>query len=228
MQEVGYYGLKEFLIRKGVRCDLEKRISKRIFNDYGLLPKSYAFDFEQERQAYAKTLLKKQGRIAGVDAYAFPKEGEQKEVVKIDFSQIAKDCGAYWFFPQICKERQSMDCKHTFTKPCQIKDFLYRCFSSKAIAHYVVKRYLRGGYGGLFGDLKISFEAFKQDLLGAFKNNSFELQKVFCQLEIYSVDGDLAFAITPHASTPKVSLPQEATDHLLKFLKAQEKKTNNN
>ncbi|WP_267891510.1 hypothetical protein [Helicobacter bizzozeronii] len=38
MQEVGYYDLKEFLILKGVRYDLEKRISKRIFNDCGRNP----------------------------------------------------------------------------------------------------------------------------------------------------------------------------------------------
>lgn len=224
MQEVGYYGLREFLILKGVRYDLEKRISKRIFNDYGLLPKSYALDFEQERQAYAKTLLKKQGRIAGVDAYAFPKEGEQKEVVKIDFSQIAQDCGEFYFFPRICQERQSIEPKQLFANSAQIEKFIRGCFLfSKAIAHYVVEQHLKGNYGGLFGDLKIPFEAFKQDLLGVFKSDSFELQKAFCQLEPYSVDGDLVFAITPsHAK--KIALPKQSIDPPYKFITQEEKK----
>ncbi|WP_104629561.1 AAA family ATPase [Helicobacter bizzozeronii] len=224
MQEVGYYDLKEFLILKGVRCDLEKRISKRIFNDYGLLPKSYAFDFEQERQAYVKTLLKKQGRIAGVDAYAFPKEGEQKAVIKIDFGQIAQDCGGYWFFPRICKERQNTEPKQLFTNSAQIEKFICGCFSfSRQICDYAIKRYLKRGYGGLFGDLKIPFKAFKQDLLGVFGGNSFELQKAFCQLEIYSVNGDLVFALTTKQDMPRYVPSCKFLHDLSKFLAEQEK-----
>ncbi|WP_104708613.1 AAA family ATPase [Helicobacter felis] len=224
MQEVGYYDLREILILKGVRRDLEERISKRIFNDYGLLPKSYAFDFEQERQAYVKTLLKKQGRIVGVDAYDFPKEGEQKEVIKIDFSQIAQDCGEYWFFPQICKERQSTKLKQPFTNSAQIENFIRGCFSfSKQICDYVVQQYLKGGYGGLFGDLKISFEAFKRDLLEAFKDHNFKLPKALCQLEPYCVDGDLVFAITPsHAK--KTGLSKQFIDDFYKLVTQEEEK----
>lgn len=61
MQEVvkmGYYEFREFLVSKGVLSKLEERINKRLFNNYGLLPKSYALDFENERLAYSKTLLK--------------------------------------------------------------------------------------------------------------------------------------------------------------------------
>ncbi|CCB80912.1 ATP-dependent Clp protease ATP-binding subunit ClpX (plasmid) [Helicobacter bizzozeronii CIII-1] len=224
MQEVGYYDLKEFLILKGVRYDLEKRISKRIFNDCGLLPKSYAFDFEQERQAYVKTLLKKQGRIAGVDAYAFPKEGEQKAVIKIDFGQIAQDCGGYWFFPRICKERQNTEPKQLFSNSAQIEKFICGCFSfSKQICDYAIKQYLKRGYGGLFGDLKIPFKAFKQDLLGVFKDHNFKLPKTLCQLEPYCVDGDLVFAITPsHAK--KTGLSKQSIDCFYKLATQEENK----
>lgn len=74
--KIGYYKLQEFLIRKGVRYDLAKRISKRIFKNGGKLPKNYALDFVKEHEAYAKTLLKKQGRKLGDEAWDFPKLGK--------------------------------------------------------------------------------------------------------------------------------------------------------
>ncbi|BCZ18335.1 hypothetical protein NHP190003_16170 (plasmid) [Helicobacter sp. NHP19-003] len=223
--EMGYYELQEFLIRKGVRYDLAKRISKRIFKNGGKLPKNYALDFVKEHEAYAKTLLKKQGRKLGDEAWDFPKLGEEREVQKLDFSQIAQDCGEYWFFPQICQERQSIEPKQLFANSAQIEKFIRGCFSfSKQICDHVAQHYLKSNYGGLFGDFKISFEAFKQDLLKTFKGNDFELCKAFCKLQPYCVDGDLVFAITPNASTPKVSLPRESTDQFLKFLEEQEKK----
>ncbi|BCZ18858.1 hypothetical protein NHP190012_05000 [Helicobacter sp. NHP19-012] len=228
MQEVakvGYFELREFLIRKDVRYDLAKRISKRIFKNGGKLPKNYALDFVKEHEAYAKTLLKKQGRKLGDEAWDFPKLGEEREVQKLDFSQIAQDCGEYWFFPQICQERQSIEPKQLFANSAQIEKFICGCFSfSKQICDHVAQHYLKSNYGGLFGDFKISFETFKQDLLETFKGNDFELHKAFCKLQPYCVDGDLVFAITPNASTPKFSLPRESMNHFLKFLEKQEKK----
>ncbi|WP_120946137.1 AAA family ATPase [Helicobacter labacensis] len=227
MQEVGYYDLKEFLILKGVLSESEKSISKSIFKNYGFLPKSYVKPFEEKRQAHEKTKSKKQGRKTGKDAWSFPTEDEQREreawIARIDFSQIAQDCGEFYFFPKICKERQSIEPKQLFENSVQIGEFIRRCFLfSEQICDYVVQQYLKGGYGGLFGDFKIPFEAFKRDLLGTFKDHNFKLPKAFCQLEPYCVDEDLVFAITPsHAKNP--ALPKQSLDHFYKFITQEEK-----
>ncbi|WP_240329943.1 AAA family ATPase [Helicobacter suis] len=221
MQEkvkVGYYDFRKFLTKIGMLKESEKRLSKRVLKEYGYLPKSCIAAFEKEIQGHPGTLMVKCGW--GNYRYLTQKEQEElsTEFSKLDFSeilsQIAEDCGDYLFFSKICQERQSMDQKQIFTKPAEIERFLCSCFSfSEQIRSYVARR--------LSGNLKIHFEAFKQDLLETFKEYTCELHKAFCKLEPYCVDGNLVFTTAPNTSTP--NLPDKETiKHFCNFLKKQE------
>ncbi|WP_163556318.1 hypothetical protein [Helicobacter suis] len=217
--EVSYYKLREFLTKGGIPSDLEKHLSERVLKEYGYLPKSCIAAYEKKMHGHSESLMVN----CGYGKHHYPTEEEQKELselnakyFRLDFSQIAEDRGDYFFFPKICQERQSMEQKQIFTEPAQIQGFLCGCFSfSEQIRNYI-------GYCGSSGGLKIPFEAFKQDLLKTFKENTYELQKAFCELELYCVDGNLVFTIVPNTSTSN-SLERETIKHFCKLLEEQEK-----
>ncbi|BEG58060.1 hypothetical protein NHP21005_17480 [Helicobacter sp. NHP21005] len=81
---------------------------------------------------------------------------------------------------------------------------------------------------GNSGDLHIPFEAFKWDLLEAFKGNDWELQRAFCKLQPYLVGEILLFEITKDTNTPQRFLSKDSVENICKTLKQQEMQERNN
>ncbi|BEG57275.1 hypothetical protein NHP21005_09630 [Helicobacter sp. NHP21005] len=207
---MGYFELREFLIRKGVSKVLVDAFTKKVREDYGMLPK----DFKIAKHITPDTLL--------------------TNSCKTDRLLIAQDKGDYYFFPKICKECQEEQQIRFFTSTKEVERFLLDIFAFSIKVQARVKEHLGHDYDGTFGVPEIPFESFKQDLLNRFSEHSYNICKAFYKLNPYVTNDRLSFKLLDtkpiemsiyefYLSESKTFLTTEQEQCFLQFLQQERK-----